>query len=292
MSTALDETALRTFASFAEDANLSRAAKRLHLSQPAVHAQIKRLEEALAVPLYRRVGRTLALTREGVEVAAFAREQAERTRELVARVRGEPDEARVVLAAGAGALLHVLGPAIRTFTRRARAALEVRTVDGPTAVALVREGTAHVGVAAVPPPADLETRDVTEVPQVLVVPREHRLARRRSVRLTDLQGERLVLPPAGRPQRAVLDGALSARRVTVETAATATGWELVVHLVAVGAGVAVVNACVALPRGLVARPVPELPPVRYVAFTRPRPGGAAADLALAVTAHGESWRRT
>lgn len=108
MSTALDETALRTFASFAEDANLSRAAKRLHLSQPAVHAQIKRLEEALAVPLYRRVGRTLALTREGVEVAAFAREQAERTRELVARVRGEPDEARVVLAAGAGALLHVL----------------------------------------------------------------------------------------------------------------------------------------------------------------------------------------
>jgi hypothetical protein len=47
---------LRAFAAFAEDANMSRAARRLHLSQPAVHAQLRRLSEALGAPLYQRLG--------------------------------------------------------------------------------------------------------------------------------------------------------------------------------------------------------------------------------------------
>lgn len=287
----LESDALRTFASFAEDANLSRAAKRLHLSQPAVHAQIKRLEAAVGAPLYRRHGRSLVLTREGAEVAAFARDEAERTRELLARVHGEDLEDRVVLAAGAGALLHVLGPAMRAFTRRATARLEVLTADGPTAVDAVRDGSAHVGVAAAATlPAGLQTQAVTEVPQVLVVPRGHALARKRSVSLEDLRDERFVLPPEGRPQRAALDAALAARGVSVHPAAIATGWELVVHLVSVGAGLAIVNACVALPRGLVAKPLRELATVRYATFTRARPRAAAASLVREIVAHGEAWR--
>src|SRR5687768_10189864 len=99
---------LGTFAVFAEDPNLSRAARRLHLSQPAVHAQLKALAEQLGVPLYERLGRGLVLTKEGVEVAAFARETAERTGELVARLRGESGDRPVLLAAGAGALVHLL----------------------------------------------------------------------------------------------------------------------------------------------------------------------------------------
>lgn len=288
----LDEIALRSFASFAEDANLSRAAKRLHLSQPAVHAQIKRLEEALGCSLYRRVGRSLALTPEGVEVGAFAREQEGRTRELFARLHHGADDARVVLAAGAGALLHVLGPAMRAFTRASHAPLEVLTTDGPTTLAAVRDGSAHVGVAALAEiPTGLDVARVTEIPQVLVVPRDHPLARRRAVRLEALAGARLVLPPVGRPQRAILDAAFAARGISVHAAATAVGWELVVHLAAVGAGLAVVNACVALPRGLVARPLPELPKVQYLAFTRPRPRRVATELLRAVVAHGEDWRR-
>ncbi len=58
---------LHTFAVFAEDNNLSRAAKRLHLSQPAVHAQLKALADELGVPLYQRAGRGLVLTKEGVD---------------------------------------------------------------------------------------------------------------------------------------------------------------------------------------------------------------------------------
>src|SRR5262245_13895557 len=140
----LDADALRTFAVFAQDENLSRAAQRLHLSQPAVHAQIKRLAHAVGAPLYRRSGRGLVLTTEGTEVAAFARDLEERTTELIASVRGDPQEMRVVLAAGAGALLFVLGDGMRAFTRDRAERLDVPTADGRAAVEAVTSGVAHV----------------------------------------------------------------------------------------------------------------------------------------------------
>src|SRR5690349_18054924 len=118
MDSMLSSDRLQTFASFAEDHNLSRAAKRLHLSQPAVHAQLKALSEELGVPLYQRSGRGLVLTKEGIEVAAFAREISERTKDLVTRLRGESGATRsITLAAGAGALVHLLAAGLRAFSR-------------------------------------------------------------------------------------------------------------------------------------------------------------------------------
>ncbi len=276
---------LQTFSAFADDANLSRSAKRLHLSQPAVHAQLKRLAELLGVVLYQRAGRGLVLTNEGRAVAAFARDSADRECDFVARLRGETTSRRVVLAAGAGALLHVLGDGLRAFTRSYDGRLEVLTADAPTAIDAVTRGTAHVGVVAgTPAIGDLETRPIREVGQVLVVPSAHRLATKRRVLLADLDGERLVLPPEGRPQRLTLDAAFATRGVRITPGAVATGWELVVHLVTLGIGLAIVNASVKVSRALVAKPLGELPRIPYVALTRRRPLPDAARLVAALTA--------
>jgi DNA-binding transcriptional LysR family regulator len=125
---------------------------------------------------------------------------------------------------------------------------------------------------------------------VLVVPSRHPLASKRRVTLANLDRARLVLPPRGRPQRAMLDAALADQGIEVREGAIALGWELVVHLVAVGAGIAIVNGSVRIPRGLVTRPVPELPRVRYRAFTRPGPREPAATLLRLLVAHGDRWR--
>jgi DNA-binding transcriptional LysR family regulator len=288
----IESTWLRAFASFAEDANLSRAARRLHLSQPAVHAQIRRLGEELGVTLYRRAGRGLALTPQGLEVAAFARELDERTHDLVARLRDADREERVVLAAGAGAILYVIEDGLRAFTRARAARLEVLTMDAPAAVDAVRSGAAHVGVAALDArPEQLEARPLTVVQQVLVVPRGHRLAARRRVSVAALAGERLVLPPEGRPHRAMIEAAMRSRGADVTIGAVARGWELTLKLVEVGLGIAVVNGCCRVPRGLTARPVTDLPAVRYFAFTRPRPRPRVQELVDALAAHSDAWRR-
>ncbi|WP_243359631.1 LysR family transcriptional regulator [Fundidesulfovibrio terrae] len=65
---------LRTFVAVAEEGNLSRAAERLHLSQPAVSAHVKSLEEELGVSLFTRTARGMDLTDSGTRLTCTARE--------------------------------------------------------------------------------------------------------------------------------------------------------------------------------------------------------------------------
>lgn len=64
---------LRTFVTVAEHGNLTQAAEVLHLSQPAVTAQIKALEEEFGLPLFERIAGGVALTRAGSELIEEAR---------------------------------------------------------------------------------------------------------------------------------------------------------------------------------------------------------------------------
>lgn len=274
---------VRTFAVFAENTSLSATARVLHITQPAVHAHLKRLAERLGVALYFRDGRGLRLTREGIEVAAFAREAVERANGLERRLQGEAESKRIVLATGAGALLHVISAGVRSFAKAHRGPLEIMTCDATAAIEATLRGTAHVGVAAGPVPDELESHLLVDVAQVLVVPRDHPLASRRRVSLADLEGERVVLPPEGRPQRATLDAAFAEHGIRVDRTATALGWDVVVRLVELGVGLGFVNGAVRLPKSLASRPLRELPRIRYRAFTRKRPTPEARALREALT---------
>ncbi len=277
----LSSTWLDSFVVFAEFVNFTHAARVLHLSQPALYLQITKLAEEVGVPLYRRVGHKLELTAAGVELAAFAREAGERSRRLVEELRTGHSHQPVTLAAGSGAFLYLLGPAIKEFRRRCAARLVLLQRERVGTLDAVRTGAAHLGVAPLDSaPAGLESERLISVPQVLVVPARHRLARRRTVHLTDLADEALVVPPEGQPQRSTLAQALGAAGVPWQVAVEATGWNLVLRFVELGLGLTVVNGCCKLPRGLVARPLKELPPITYFLLTRTGAGrlGEAAVL--------------
>lgn len=65
---------LRTFVTVAEEGHLTRAAERLHTSQPAISAHIKALEEELDLTLFHRTPRGMQLTTEGERLLARARQ--------------------------------------------------------------------------------------------------------------------------------------------------------------------------------------------------------------------------
>ena len=291
---------LHSFTVFADHMNFTRAAARLHVSQPALHVQVKKLSGEVGRPLYRRVGRGLALTREGSRLAAFGREVDERGRAVLEEVRGQALSGPVVLAAGQGALLHLLAPAIRRFPRRA-GPLRVLTMTGPAAVLAVGEQRAHLAVAvrgrdadpeADPGAGDLLWTALRSVGQRAIVPSSHRLARRRAIRAADLGGEALVVAPSGSPHRQVVSRLLADAGVRWTVAVEATGWEPMLHFARLGLGVAVVNDFCPPPPGMVAVRLDGAPRADYHLVERPAPRSAGVDALRALVIETSRERET
>ncbi|MFO7561179.1 MAG: LysR family transcriptional regulator [Enhygromyxa sp.] len=246
MPEAPDFQQLEAFAVFAEHLNLTRAARELGLSQPALHTRLRRLAELIGAPLYRREGRGLALTEAGVRTLRFAREIRARLADFAEQQRAEQERAPICLAAGEGALLYLLGPALRRFARKHPLRVLVRDAEGT--LEAIAAGLVHLGVAAFDqPPSEFESELVAEVGFGLAVPHDDPLVGRARVSWADLRGRAMIVPPAGRPHRQALDARLPE---DVELAVEISGWPLTLQLVALGVGVAIVNDSCRPPRGV------------------------------------------
>jgi LysR family transcriptional regulator, low CO2-responsive transcriptional regulator len=285
--------ALLAFAEFAEDGNFSRAAIRLHISQPALHTKIAKLSRTLETSLYVRRGRSIEITEDGRRVQRFAREMAAATLDFQNELLRVDTPQTVILAAGEGSYLYLLGQGIRTHLARNRHSVRLLTADGAAAIEAIQSGRAHLGVASLDSvPDELLSQPLTRVGQVLAVPKTHPLASRRTIKLKDLAEAELIVPPPGRPHRTMLSQILQSAQVPWRVAVEASGWELMLHLVRVGMGLAIVNACCRIPPGVVARPIPELPTLQYYLFSRsktlPR---AAQSLKETLLASADYWKQ-
>jgi DNA-binding transcriptional LysR family regulator len=272
----LESDALHSFGVFAEHRNFTSAAAALHISQPALHVKIRKLGATLGIELYHRDGRHLTLTDAGERLAAFALDSRRRIDDFLHELHAAGTT--VTLAAGRGAFRWVVSDAIRRITGTGRR-IGVIVADREDALAALTQGRADLAVIAFdPPPAQFASAQIAAYPQVLVVDAAHPLAARRRVRLANLDGLHLVLPPPDRPHRRALERAALDVKVSWRLAAEVDGWDLLVHFAALGVGATVVNGCVELPPGLVAVPVADLPKVRYWAAWRTQRQAAVADV--------------
>lgn len=250
---------------FARRLNFTRAADELALSQPALHTQIKKLAAEIGQPLYLRRGRSIELTAAGERVAVYARDIERREAELVAE-RGGGAEPPVVLAAGQGAVLYLVGDAIARFDP-SRRPLRLLTLGGPNALAALREGRADLAVAGAAR-SRLPSRHLARVSLVVAMPRGHRLAGRKRLRVSDLDGEPLIAPPAG-AHRQRLAAAFTSAGAELEVAVEAAGWSVMLGFVRLGLGVAVVNSFCPMPARVVAVKLQGLAAIDYQLFWRP-----------------------
>ncbi len=97
MARNLDLTALRSFVAVADAGGVTRAAGFLNLTQSAVSMQIKRLEEALDLPLLDRSARKVGLTASGEQLLSYARRMLSLNDEVFGRLTHDAFEGEVVL---------------------------------------------------------------------------------------------------------------------------------------------------------------------------------------------------
>lgn len=113
---------LRLFAAVAEHKSVTRAAEEVHLTQPAVSIQIKRLESKVGMPLIEHIGKELHLTVAGEEVFDAAKDVLERLSDLentLNDLQGEvagPLNVHVV-SSGKYFMPHLLGSFVRRYPK-------------------------------------------------------------------------------------------------------------------------------------------------------------------------------
>lgn len=116
----MDLHQLKTFAAVARERSITRAAERLFLSQPAISAHIKALEDALGLLLFERTPKGMRLTVDGQELLELAERTLTAHREMLeqaARIKGRLT-GRLCLGAGSSAPLPRLGQLLLRLAER------------------------------------------------------------------------------------------------------------------------------------------------------------------------------
>lgn len=254
---------LASFVVFSDHCNFTHAARALNVSQPALHAQVRKLSDGLGVPLYFRDGRELRLTDDGRRLAAFGRDLARNTEEFMAAIGAGEAPRSVTLASGEGAYLYLLGRALSEF-RTNGWRLQLLTLNAVEAIDAVRSGHAAAAVTALDDlPDDLDAMHLAAIGQMVVVPESHRLADHANVTAGDLDGESIIVSPEGSPHRRALSQALRLAGAQWQPAMEAPGWELMLHFATLDFGIAVVNDFCRVPIGMRGVRITDIAPVDY-----------------------------
>ena len=241
---------LEYFVAVAEEANFTRAAERVHISQSGVSAQIRALENELGAPLFDRSGRAARLTAAGsaaLRHAWDALDAASALREAVDDVNGLV-RGRLAVGMITGCEVTPLFEALAAFHRdHPGIDIALQEDNSDRLIDHVRVGLvdlALVGLAA-RPPEGLDAQVIISEGLVAAVPAGHPLAEQARVELTELTAYPMVCLPVGTGIRSVLDQACAAVGLRADIALQATAPGAVADLAARGLGVAVLSASMA-----------------------------------------------
>jgi len=207
----LDARKLETFRVVALAGTISAAARALHLSQPAVSAQIRELEDECGRPLLVRMARGVRMNADGRRLLEHAQRVEEALRAAADAVRAGPDEGgELVVAASQTTAAFVLPPLLAEFLH-SRKGTAVRVEVGNTSAVLrwLAEGRVPLGLVEGlrrAPGVRLERfLDDELLPVVASSARPEMLSVRR---LADLDGIPIVWREVGSGTRAVVEHAL------------------------------------------------------------------------------------
>ncbi len=209
------------FVEVARRGNLSRAAESLFITQPALTARLRALETEVAVPLFRRGRRGMALTEAGRAFLPYAERALRAIRDGSAVVGHLPIADALVIAAAPAISTYMLPGLLVTFeSGRPDTRLVVRTGHSEEVLELVVRGEADIGLIRALDHPDVDAILLHEDELVLVAEPGHPMSRRKRVAVDQVREARLILfdrtssfydltralfRPGGTPPRGVLE---------------------------------------------------------------------------------------
>jgi len=191
----MDPVLLEGFVTLAEELHFGRASARLQIASPTLSKRISELERQFGVRLFDRTSRSVVLTPAGQTLlgpSAQVLADAAALRDLAARAAsGTIGVVRGAYTPGNGELIMLLARHVRE--RHGDVALHADPMLHDRAIAAVTAGTVACAVIRRPGGPGLRSLMLTEHPvELIVVPRDHRLAGCDEVVMSDLEGETMI----------------------------------------------------------------------------------------------------
>ncbi len=233
---------LRAFHHVAISGGFSRAAEALHLTQPAISDQVRKLEEEYDILLFNRRRKQVTLTPAGERLLAITRrlfDTEAQALELLSESRALRAGRLRIIADAAHHVLHI----IAEFRRRyPRVKISMRAGNTETVVEALYSYDADIGVLGdLPPGRDFEVIRLNASPIVAFAAHGHPAVRRGRLDFADLAQLPLVLREQGSRTRQKLEEGAAAAGVQLAPAIEAEGREAVREIVASGAGIGFVS---------------------------------------------------
>jgi len=201
---------LRYLVALADERHFTRAAQREHIAQPALSQQIRRLEQELGLALVERTTRRVALTEAGSLLVARARRILTDTEAAVAEMQSLAGVQTGHVTVGA---IHTMGPvdislALAIFHQRHPGVeLTVREQSSEELAEMLRMDELDLAFLSVTERLErngLGLARLLSEELVVVLPPDHRLARRRRIKVAELSEESFISYRAGARLRELL----------------------------------------------------------------------------------------
>ena len=237
----MDTQNLRAFLLVAESGSFSQAAKRLHLTQPAVSKRIAQLEAQLNVSLFDRIGRRISTTEAGEALLPHARavhlelQAAQQSvRDLAGEVRG-----RLRLATSHHIGLHRLPPLLSFFSKAFPAVqLDIDFMDSEQAYELTLQGEVELAVVTLAPSSivNIVTRPIWLDPLDFMVQEGTQLTRKKALGLKELSQHPAILPGLNTYTGQIVKSLFEQRSLPIQIAITTNYLETIRMMASVGLG--------------------------------------------------------
>jgi len=240
---AMNIDVMKTFCDLVDTGSFSKAAEANYVSQSAVSQQLAKLEKNMSTQLISRGGGLVAPTEAGKTFYQGAREIIRRYEQLVGEVRSATDAIRGVLRVGAiySVGFYMLDPYIRKFLAiHSEVNLHVEYTGWNRIYAAIVSGEMDVGVVAFPEKhRSIEIIPLASEQLVVVCSPNHRLAGKKKITSTDLDGEKFIAFSKNIPTRRYIDKVLKDDNVEVDIFMEFDNIELLKRAIEVNAGLSV-----------------------------------------------------
>ncbi|MCA0212242.1 MAG: LysR family transcriptional regulator [Proteobacteria bacterium] len=235
-------TQLRSFYAVARMGSFTKAAEHLHVSQPTITTQVKFLEERYNVELFHRRGRSVTLTELGEQLMQLAQPIFSLESDAVSLLDDAGELRSGHLRVAAVGPYHVTKMLVNFNQQFPGIKVSVSTGNSQDVLDRLLDYRADVGVLAQLVKDDrFVSMPFSRHPVVIFTPSSHRFARRRSIRMAELQGERMILREQGSTTRKAFDLALDKARVKPEVVMEIASREVIREAVIQCIGIAAVS---------------------------------------------------